>query len=115
MGKTIGWQRNRLAFWIALPALVFRAAAHAGTPTLGTLLLIGVITAATILTALLTWGIARGAQIAAPARSTFIAPARSPRSPAWPSSCDHLIAGIRPEEWIDIARLRSPITSNIPA
>ncbi|MCX6971202.1 MAG: AEC family transporter [Verrucomicrobia bacterium] len=75
LGKPFIGQLNKLAFWIALPALVFRAAAHAGTPTLGTLLLIGVITAATILTALLTCGIARGARVAAPARSTFIASA----------------------------------------
>jgi len=75
LGKPFIGQLNKLAFWIALPALVFRAAAHAGTPSLQTLLLIGVITAATILTALLTWGIARVARVATPARSTFIASA----------------------------------------
>jgi predicted permease len=75
LGKPFIGQLNRLAFWIALPALIFRASAHAGTPSLQTLVLIGVITAATVLTALLTWGIARGARVADSARSTFIASA----------------------------------------
>ena len=83
IGAGLGWIRflgrpfigelNKLAFWIALPALIFRAAAHAGRPSGLTLLLIGVITAATVVTAFAAWIAARAAHIPMSSRSTFIA------------------------------------------
>jgi predicted permease len=83
LGYGLGWIRflgrpfigelNKLAFWIALPALVFRAAAHAGKPTLATLVLIGVIAGATVLAALVAWAVSRAVRIPRAASGTFVA------------------------------------------
>ncbi|MEI8387174.1 MAG: AEC family transporter [Verrucomicrobiota bacterium] len=73
LGKPFIGELNKLAFWIALPSLVFRAAAHAGKPSLWTLALIGAVTVPTVLAALLAWLVARAARVPASARSTFIA------------------------------------------
>ncbi len=83
LGAGLGWIRflgkpfiaelNKLAFWVALPSLVFRAAAHAGSPTLLTLWLIGVLAAATVLTAAVAWVTARAIRIPPSSRGTFVA------------------------------------------
>jgi len=46
---------NKLAFWIALPALLFTSAAHASEPGSQTWLLLGVMLAVTLLISLLGW------------------------------------------------------------
>lgn len=51
LGRPFIGELNKLAFWIALPCLVFRAAAHAGSPNLQTLVLIGAVTVPTLLIA----------------------------------------------------------------
>ena len=73
LGKPFIGELNKLAFWIALPSLIFRAAAHAGSPTSGTLVLIGAVAVPTVLAALLAWLVARVAHISTTARSTFVA------------------------------------------
>lgn len=83
IGAGLGWIRflgrpfigelNKLAFWVALPALIFRAAAHAGSPSFQTLVFVGVITAATLVTAAIAWGVARVVRIPESSRGTFIA------------------------------------------
>jgi predicted permease len=73
LGRSFIGELNRLAFWIALPALIFRSAAHAGSPSLSTLTLIGVMSAATVLTLIVAWVVARVARIPAASRGTFIA------------------------------------------
>ncbi len=47
---------NKLAFWIALPALFFTSANHAAEPGSQTWLLLGVMLAATLLIVALAWG-----------------------------------------------------------
>jgi malate permease and related proteins len=73
LGKPFIGELNKLAFWIALPSLIFRAAAHAGSPKSGTLVLIGAVAAPTVIAALLAWLAARVTRIPASARSTFVA------------------------------------------
>lgn len=73
LGRPFIGELNKLAFWVALPALVFRAAAHAGKPSLSTLLLIGVIAAATVLAGLVAWAVSRAAGIPRAASGTFVA------------------------------------------
>ena len=73
LGKPFIGELNKLAFWIALPSLIFRAAAHAGSPTSGTLVLIGAVAVPTFVAALLAWLVARVTRIPASARSTFVA------------------------------------------
>ena len=73
LGKPFIGELNKLAFWIALPSLIFRAAAHAGSPTSATLVLIGAVAVPTFVAALLAWLVARVTRIPASARSTFVA------------------------------------------
>ena len=73
LGKPFIVELNKLAFWIALPSLIFRAAAHAGSPTAATLVLIGAVAAPTVLAALLGWLAAGVTRIPVSARSTFVA------------------------------------------
>ena len=73
LGKPFIGELNKLAFWIALPSLIFRAAAHAGSPTFGTLVLIGAVAAPTVAAALLAWLVAGMTRIPTSARSTFVA------------------------------------------
>ncbi|MFZ4774396.1 MAG: AEC family transporter [Terrimicrobiaceae bacterium] len=73
LGRPFIGELNKLAFWIALPALVFRAAAHAGSPTFETLVLIGAVAVPTILAALVSWMVVLATRIPESARSTFIA------------------------------------------
>ncbi len=73
LGRPFIGELNKLAFWIALPALVFRAAAHAGSPTVETVILIGAVAAPTVLAALVSWMVVLATRIPASARSTFIA------------------------------------------
>ena len=73
LGKPFIGELNKLAFWIALPSLIFRAAAHAGSPTFGTLVLGGAVAAPTVAAALLAWLVAGMTRIPTSARSTFVA------------------------------------------
>ena len=73
LGKPFIGELNKLAFWIALPSLIFRAAAHAGSPTFGTLVLIGAVAAPTVAAVLLAWLVAGMTRIPTSARSTFVA------------------------------------------
>jgi len=73
LGRPFIGELNKLAFWVALPALIFRAAAHAGSPTFGTLVLIGAVAAPTILAALVSWVVVLATRIPASAQSTFVA------------------------------------------
>ena len=73
LGKPFIGELNKLAFWIALPSLIFRAAAHAGSPTAATLVLIGAVAAPTVIAALLAWLVADVTRIPVSARSTFVA------------------------------------------
>ncbi len=58
LGKEFIADLNKLAFWVALPALLFRSAAHATAPNEQTLLLFGILCGATILAAALGYGCA---------------------------------------------------------
>lgn len=48
---------NKLAFWIALPALLFTSATHAAEPGSQTWLLLGIVLGCTILISLVAWGV----------------------------------------------------------
>ena len=73
LGKPFIGELNKLAFWIALPSLIFRDSAHAGSPSFGTLVLIGAVAAPTVLTAALAGLIGGVTRIPTSARSTFVA------------------------------------------
>ena len=73
LGRPFIRELNKLAFWVALPALVFRAAAHAGSPSLQTLVLIGAVAIPTVLAGVIAWATARGVRMPDSARSTFVA------------------------------------------
>lgn len=73
LGRPFIGELNKLVFWVALPALVFRAAAHAGSPTLQTLVLVAAVAVPTLLVAFLSWISVRVAGLPGSARSTFIA------------------------------------------
>lgn len=63
---------NKLAFWIALPALVFRSAAHATHAGEQTWLLLGVMLAATMVVLALGWVLTMVLGVPGPVRGTFI-------------------------------------------
>jgi hypothetical protein len=73
LGKPFIGELNKLAFWVALPSLIFRAAAHAGSPSMQSLVFVGVITAATLLTVAVAWAVAAGIRIPSSSRGTFVA------------------------------------------
>jgi predicted permease len=63
---------NKLAFWIALPSLIFRAAAHATEPGAQTWRLLSVLLAATVCAAVLGWIVARALGVPSSARGTLV-------------------------------------------
>ncbi len=75
LGRNFIGELNKLAFWVALPALIFRAAAHAGHPPPITLWLIGVITAATLAVLAGSALLSRLTGLPAESRPTFVATA----------------------------------------
>jgi hypothetical protein len=66
---------NRLAFFVALPCLVFRSAVHAGVPRRDTLLLAGLVVSCTLAIAGLAALVARRLRMAEPSERTFVAAA----------------------------------------
>lgn len=63
---------NKLAFWIALPALLFRSASHASQIEGHAWLLLGVMLLATLLIAALGWGVSMAIGVPATARGTLV-------------------------------------------
>jgi len=55
LGASFMADLNRLAFWVALPALLFRSVVHAESPGPQTFHLLGVMVIATLLTAVIGW------------------------------------------------------------
>ncbi len=55
LGASFMADLNRLAFWVALPALLFRSVVHAESPGQQTFHLLGVLVIATLLTAAIGW------------------------------------------------------------
>jgi predicted permease len=73
LGRPFIGELNKLAFWVALPALVFRAAAHAGSPSLQTLVLIGAVAVPTVCVGVVSWITAHGMKMPASSKNTFVA------------------------------------------
>lgn len=71
LGAAFAADLNRLAFWVALPALVFRAAATASAPADRTLALFGLMAGATLVICLLGYAVAALAGVIPAARGTF--------------------------------------------
>jgi hypothetical protein len=63
---------NKLAFWIALPALLFRSAANASRPGTQTWILFVVLLAATLAVCLLAWGVSVAIRLPRQARGTLM-------------------------------------------
>ncbi len=55
LGREFMADLNRLAFWIALPAMIFHGVAHAGTPGRSTWLLLGVLVLGTFVVFGIAW------------------------------------------------------------
>jgi predicted permease len=71
LGAAFAADLNKLAFWVALPALVFRAAATASAPADRTLALFVLMSGATVAICLLGFAVAAAAGVPAAARGTF--------------------------------------------
>ena len=71
LGAAFAADLNQLAFWVALPALVFRAAATASAPADRTLALFGLMSGATVVICLLGYAVAALAGVIPAARGTF--------------------------------------------
>jgi len=71
LGAAFAADLNKLAFWVALPALVFRAAATASAPADRTLALLGLMSGATVVICLLGYAVAALAGVIPAARGTF--------------------------------------------
>ncbi len=71
LGAAFAADLNKLAFWVALPALVFRAAATASAPADRTLALFGLMAGATVVICLLGYVVAALAGVVPTARGTF--------------------------------------------
>jgi len=71
LGAAFAADLNKLAFWVALPALVFRAAATASAPADRTLALFGLMSGATVVICLLGYAVAALAGVIPAARGTF--------------------------------------------
>jgi predicted permease len=63
---------NKLAFWIALPALLFRSAAGASEATAATWWLLGVMVLGTVLVSLLGWAWSRFLGVPVTGQGTFV-------------------------------------------
>lgn len=71
LGAAFAADLNKLAFWVALPALVFRAAATASAPADRTLALFGLMSGATVVICLLGFAVAAVVGVPGTARGTF--------------------------------------------
>jgi predicted permease len=72
LGQQFAADLNKLAFWIALPALLFRSAAGASEATAATWWLLGVMLVGTLGVSLLGWGWSRFVGIPTAAQGTFV-------------------------------------------
>lgn len=71
LGAAFAADLNKLAFWVALPALVFRAAATASAPADRTLALFGLLAAGTVGICLAGYAVAMAAGVPGKSRGTF--------------------------------------------
>jgi len=72
LGAQFASDLNKLAFWIALPALLFRSAAGASQATPATWWLLGVMLLGTVLVSLLAWAWSRAVGVPATGQGTFV-------------------------------------------
>lgn len=72
LGREFMADLNKLAFWIALPALLFTSANHASEPGSQTWLLFGVLLAATLLICVISWGVSFPLRIPPSGRGTLM-------------------------------------------
>jgi predicted permease len=72
LGSPFAADLNKLAFWIALPALLFRSAAGASEATTATWWLLGVMLLGTLLVSALAWAWSRFLGIPATGQGTFV-------------------------------------------
>jgi malate permease and related proteins len=72
LGQTFMADLNKLVFWIALPALLFRSASHAAGAGAQTGTLVGVLCAGTLLVALVGWAVSLLLGVPANGRGTFV-------------------------------------------
>jgi predicted permease len=72
LGREFMADLNKLAFWIALPALLFRAAISQAEPGADTWRLLAVVLAATFAIALIAWGASLGLGLPKTARGTMM-------------------------------------------
>ncbi len=72
LGREFMADLNKLAFWIALPALLFTSANHAAEPGAQTWLLFGVLIAGTFLITVVAWGVSFLLRMPAHARGTLM-------------------------------------------
>lgn len=72
LGPSFTADLNKLAFWIALPALLLRSAAGASEATTATWWLLGVMLLATVSVALVGWWCSRLLGVPAGGRGTFV-------------------------------------------
>ena len=71
LGQTFMADLNKLVFWIALPALLFRSASHAAGAGSQTALLTGVLCGGTLMIAALGWGLSVVLGVPPAGRGTF--------------------------------------------
>ncbi|MFZ4683419.1 MAG: AEC family transporter [Terrimicrobiaceae bacterium] len=72
LGREFMSDLNKLAFWIALPALLFTSASHAGESGGQTGLLFGVLLVGTVLITLIAWGVSFPLRMPASGRGTIM-------------------------------------------
>jgi len=72
LGREFMSDLNKLAFWIALPALLFTSASHAGESGGQTGLLFGVLLVGTVLITLIAWGVSYPLRMPASGRGTIM-------------------------------------------
>lgn len=73
LGPPFIHELNKLAFWVALPSVVFRSAVNAGPPTAGMFVLFGVLLGATVGVLLLGVAVGRLLRLCDGRRRTFVA------------------------------------------
>ncbi len=72
LGEPFMADLNKLAFWVALPALLFVSASHKSEPGDQTWRLFGVVLAGTILITLIAWGVSRLMKMPASTHGTLM-------------------------------------------